>query len=65
LSTEERRALPGSGRAEDAHGRPTHPKEPSKRAFYTALGHTAECFADPLYLEHVARRIRWALGRAR
>jgi cytochrome c len=34
------------------------------RAFYTALGHTAESYTDPLYLAHLAGGIRWALGAA-
>jgi cytochrome c len=32
------------------------------RAFYTALGHTAESWAEPLFLEHVAAGIEWARG---
>jgi type 1 glutamine amidotransferase len=32
------------------------------RAFYTALGHTAECWADPLFVAHVAAGIEWAGG---
>jgi cytochrome c len=32
------------------------------RAFYTALGHGPESFADPLFLEHVAAGIEWAAG---
>jgi len=30
------------------------------RAFYTALGHTAEDYSDPLFLEHVYGGIYWA-----
>ena len=30
------------------------------RVFYTALGHTVECFTDEVYLDHVAGAIRWA-----
>lgn len=32
------------------------------RAFYTALGHTAESFAEPNYLEHLWGGIRYAAG---
>jgi type 1 glutamine amidotransferase len=32
------------------------------RAFYTALGHTHESWADPLLLSHVAAGIEWAGG---
>jgi len=30
------------------------------RSFYTALGHTEECFGDDRYLAHVLGGIRWA-----
>jgi type 1 glutamine amidotransferase len=33
------------------------------RAFYTALGHTAESYTEPLFLDHVATAIEWAAGR--
>jgi type 1 glutamine amidotransferase len=33
------------------------------RAFYTALGHTSESYADPLFLGHVEHAIEWAGGR--
>jgi type 1 glutamine amidotransferase len=33
------------------------------RAFYTALGHTAESWSDPAFLEHVTGAIEWAAGR--
>ncbi len=32
------------------------------RVFYTAMGHTAESFSDPLFLAHVEGGLRWALG---
>jgi len=32
------------------------------RAFYTALGHTKESYADPLFIGHVAGGISWVLG---
>jgi type 1 glutamine amidotransferase len=34
------------------------------RSWYTALGHTAETFAEPLFLEHLLGGIRWAAGSA-
>lgn len=34
------------------------------RAFYTALGHTAESYTEALYLAHLAGGMRWALGAA-
>jgi type 1 glutamine amidotransferase len=33
------------------------------RAFYTELGHTPESYKDPLYLDHLAGGILWAIGR--
>jgi type 1 glutamine amidotransferase len=30
------------------------------RAWYTALGHTTESYADPLFLSHVLGGIQWA-----
>jgi len=32
------------------------------RAWYTALGHTAASYAEPLFLEHLLGGIRWAAG---
>lgn len=32
------------------------------RAFYTALGHTRETFEDPLFLDHLAGGLKWALA---
>jgi cytochrome c len=33
------------------------------RAFYTALGHTDESYADPLFLNHLLGGINYAMGR--
>ena len=33
------------------------------RMFYTALGHTVESYADPLFLEHVWGGLTWVLGQ--
>lgn len=35
------------------------------RAWYTALGHRAELYVDPLFTEHLLGGIRWAAGVAR
>jgi len=32
------------------------------RVFYTAMGHTSESFADPLFIEHLTGGLRWVLG---
>ena len=34
------------------------------RAFYTALGHTAESFSDPVFMGHLLGGIQWAAGSA-
>ncbi len=31
------------------------------RVFYTAMGHTKESYAEPLFLQHLAGGVRWAL----
>lgn len=33
------------------------------RAFYTAGGHTKECYADPLFLQHLLGGIQYAIGK--
>lgn len=33
------------------------------RVFYTAMGHTKETYADPLFLQHLAGGVRWAARR--
>ncbi len=33
------------------------------RAFYTALGHTNESYADPVFLQHVLGGIKYAIGK--
>ncbi|SFD06427.1 hypothetical protein SAMN05421773_10951 [Streptomyces aidingensis] len=32
------------------------------RSFFTALGHTAECYADPVFRAHLAGGVLWAAG---
>ena len=34
------------------------------RSFYTALGHTSETYAEPLYREHIVGAVHWAAGLA-
>jgi len=34
------------------------------RAFYTAMGHTSESYADPTFLGHLRGGLRWVAGRA-
>jgi len=33
------------------------------RSFYTALGHTDECYVDPLFLQHILGGIKYAMGK--
>ena len=33
------------------------------RVFYTAMGHTAESYSEPLFLRHLAGGLRWAARR--
>jgi type 1 glutamine amidotransferase len=33
------------------------------RVFYTALGHTNESYAEPLFLQHILGGINYAIGR--
>jgi len=33
------------------------------RAYYTALGHTVESYQDTMFLEHLARAVKWASGK--
>ena len=40
----------------------THTTTGGGRAFYTAMGHTIESYADPQFRAHVAGAIRWAAG---
>lgn len=35
-------------------------ERPGGRCFYTALGHTSECFADPAFRRHLLGGLRWA-----
>ena len=35
------------------------------RAFYTGLGHTDETYSEPLYLEHIAGGIKYAIGNGK
>jgi type 1 glutamine amidotransferase len=32
------------------------------RAWYTAMGHTDESFAEPAFLQHLREGIKWAAG---
>jgi len=40
-----------------------HPTPGGGRAFYTAMGHTKESYADPLFQQFLVAGIRWVAGR--
>jgi type 1 glutamine amidotransferase len=40
-----------------------HPTASGGRSFYTALGHTPESYAEPLFRRHLVNGIRWAAKR--
>lgn len=31
------------------------------KVFYTGLGHTSECYTDPVFLTHIANALKWAM----
>jgi type 1 glutamine amidotransferase len=41
----------------------SHPTAGGGRALYTAMGHTAQSYADPLFRQHLTGAIRWVAGR--
>ena len=47
----------------DVHPMAWHHEFDGGRAFYTALGHTDESYADPLYLKHLLAGIQYAMTR--
>lgn len=55
---------PGLGAMGDDHPIAWAHEYAGGRAFYTALGHTAESYAEPAFLEHLAGAIAWAGGLA-
>lgn len=63
LRLDESSYSPGEGAMGDDHPIAWHHEYDGGRAFYTALGHTDESWTDPLFLQHVAGGIEWALGR--
>lgn len=56
---------PGSIGAKDVNPKPVAWSKPFEggRVFYTAMGHTAESYSEPLFLAHVAGGLRWAAAR--
>lgn len=56
------------GEQPTADNRPCHPMSwhheyDGGRAFYTALGHTHESYAEPLFLQHLLGGLKYAIGK--
>jgi len=51
---------PGTGAMGDDHPVAWAHEYEGGRSFYTALGHTAESYSEPAFLEHLAGGIAWA-----
>jgi cytochrome c len=62
LSVDETSFDPGPGSMGADHPLAWFHEYQGGRAFYTALGHTAESFSDPLVLGHLLGGIQWAAG---
>jgi type 1 glutamine amidotransferase len=63
LSLDESSYAPGTSAMNGDHPIAWCHEYEGARAFYTALGHTNETYAEPLFLEHVAGGIEWAARR--
>ena len=63
LSLDESSYAPGTSAMSGDHPIAWCHEYEGARAFYTALGHTDETYAEPLFLEHVAGGIEWAARR--
>jgi cytochrome c len=62
LTVDESTFDPGTGTMGADHPVAWYHAYQSGRAFYTALGHTAESYVEPAFLEHLSGGIEWALG---
>src|SRR6185369_12877809 len=62
LSLDESSYTPGTSNMDGDHPIAWQHEYDGGRAFYTALGHTDESYADPLFMRHVAGGISWVLG---
>jgi cytochrome c len=59
LSLDETSYDPGTGMDGD-HPIAWFKEYEGSRVFYTALGHTSESYAEPMFLEHIAGGVEWA-----
>lgn len=62
LSLDETSYTPGNAHMDGDHPIAWYHEYEGARAFYTALGHTDESYAEPEFLGHVAGAIEWAAG---
>lgn len=62
LTLDEESYAPGDGAMGDDHPVAWYHEYDGGRAFYTALGHTSESYAEPEFLDHLAGAIEWASG---
>lgn len=51
------------GKHPDFHPMSWYQEYDGGKAFYTALGHTNECYTNPLFLQHVWAGIQYAAGK--
>jgi type 1 glutamine amidotransferase len=63
LTLDEESYSPGEGAMGEDHPIAWLHQYDGGRAFYTALGHTSESYADPLFLDHLTQAIEWAAGK--
>jgi cytochrome c len=63
LSLDESSFSPGSSNMGGDHPIAWCHEYDGGRAFYTALGHTSESFADPLFMGQLAGAVSWVLAR--
>jgi len=63
LSLDESSYSPGDSSMNGDHPIAWYQTYEGGRSFYTALGHTSESYAEPLFLQHIAAGIEWAGGQ--
>lgn len=63
ITIDEKSYNPGAKEMGDHHPMSWYHEYDGGRAFYTALGHTEESYADPLFLKHILGGIKYATGK--
>jgi cytochrome c len=64
LTVDEATYDPGEGSLGTDHPIAWYQEFDGGRSFYTALGHTAESYTEPAFLQHLTGGIEWAAGDA-